>query len=268
MKSETITELAGALAMAQAEMPAAEMNAVNPFLQNKYADLGSIIRTAQPILKKHGLSVSQMAISDNGNVGVETMLMHKSGEYIGSIITLPIGDEKGKSLAQVAGSIITYLRRYSYAAILGMYADEDTDGNQLPSDNGKPPPVKQVTHSKPSERPYGPQHLMKGLDHKAMDYKEKGWTANDKQRGLAAGMLSTCFDGDDQMRYTVTGYITAGECTSFKDVPDHMVLAILDWLKPEKDDDGQYVVGEYVVSEANALYNEAVKSAGQQEMGL
>jgi hypothetical protein len=65
--------------------------------------------------------------------------MHSSGEYIESGMALPLGDEKGKSLAQVAGSIITYLRRYAYSAILGLYADEDTDGN---SPNGKKPEPK------------------------------------------------------------------------------------------------------------------------------
>ena len=45
-------------------------------------------------------------------------------------MTLATGSEKGKSNAQVAGSIITYLRRYSLASILGMYSDEDTDGNE------------------------------------------------------------------------------------------------------------------------------------------
>jgi hypothetical protein len=38
--------------------------------------------------------------------------------------------EKGKSGAQVAGSVITYLRRYSLAAILNLYSEEDNDGNK------------------------------------------------------------------------------------------------------------------------------------------
>jgi hypothetical protein len=57
-------------------------------------------------------------------------LIHTSGQWIEDTISLPLGDEKGKSLAQVAGSIITYLRRYSYGAIVGLATDEDTDGNQ------------------------------------------------------------------------------------------------------------------------------------------
>ena len=131
-KSETIGKLAEALSRAQAEMHAAKFNSVNPFLKNNYADLGSIIDTAKPVLGKVGLAVTQLTFNDGDRVGVETVLTHASGEWISTQFSLPPADEKGKSGAQVAGSIITYLRRYSLAAILGMYSDEDTDGNSEP----------------------------------------------------------------------------------------------------------------------------------------
>ena len=128
-KSESIKELASALTKAQGEMPAVKFNSTNPFLKNKYADLGAIIAAAKPVLAKHGLAVSQLSTSDDDRIGVETVLMHQSGEFIASSLSMEIVDEKGKSSAQVAGSIITYLRRYALASILGMYADEDGDGN-------------------------------------------------------------------------------------------------------------------------------------------
>lgn len=130
MKSEKLDLLASALSKAQAEMPAVPMNAVNPFLKNKYADLAEMIKVASPILAKNGLSISQQPVSVEGQIGVTTTLLHASGQWIEETISLPLGDEKGKSLAQVAGSIITYLRRYSYGAIVGLATDEDTDGNQ------------------------------------------------------------------------------------------------------------------------------------------
>ena len=128
--SESITKLSEALAKAQAEMPSVKMNAVNPFLKNKYADLGAVIETARPVLAKHGLSVAQFVGGKDGCVDVTTILMHSSGEWIESTVGMTIGEERGKSAAQVAGSIVTYLRRYSLASALGMYSDEDTDGNQ------------------------------------------------------------------------------------------------------------------------------------------
>jgi len=129
-KSETLNEIAAALSAAQGEMPAVKFNSTNPFLKNKYADLGAIIEAAKPVLARHGLSVSQMVCDAPGGIGVETVIMHKSGQWFSSTVAMPLGEEKGKSQAQVAGSIITYLRRYALAAALGMYADEDGDGNQ------------------------------------------------------------------------------------------------------------------------------------------
>ena len=51
-RSESITRLAAALAMAQAEMPVAVFDATNPFLKSKYASLGSVIQASRPILAK------------------------------------------------------------------------------------------------------------------------------------------------------------------------------------------------------------------------
>lgn len=142
-KSESIKELAGALVKAQAAMPAVKFNSTNPFLKNKYADLGAVIDTSRPILAKNGLSVSQLVFTDIGHMGVETILMHESGEWISASAVLPLGDEKGKSQAQVAGSIVTYLRRYGLSSILGMYADEDGDGNAQSSANAHKPAESQ-----------------------------------------------------------------------------------------------------------------------------
>jgi len=130
-KSESIQNLSAALSKAQAEMPAIKFDSKNPFLKNDYASLGAIIAGARPVIAKHGLSVSQLTFGEDGVAGVETVLMHTSGEWISSSISMPIGDEKGKSNAQVAGSIVTYLRRYSLASILGIYSDEDGDGNKV-----------------------------------------------------------------------------------------------------------------------------------------
>lgn len=146
--SESIKNLAHALSKAQAEMPAAKMNSVNPFLKNKFADLGSVIDTARPILDKYELAISQFPASDGDRVGVETIVMHVSGEWISNTILMSVNDEKGKSEAQVVGSIISYLRRYSFSSVLAMYADEDTDGNS----KGHAPAEKDATGSDPEQK--------------------------------------------------------------------------------------------------------------------
>jgi hypothetical protein len=131
-KSDSIQNLAAALAKAQADFPAVPFNAVNPFLKNRYADLGAVIETARPVLAKNGLAFTQMVNSEAEYIGVTTVLMHSSGEFLSSNVLLPLSEERGKSQAQVAGSVVTYLRRYALASMLGLYADEDADGQPVP----------------------------------------------------------------------------------------------------------------------------------------
>ena len=140
-KSESITHLAAALAKAQSEMPVAVFDATNPFLKSKYASLGAVIQASRPILAKHKLSLVQFPISDANGIGVESVLAHESGEFVSDRILIPLTEEKGKSKVQSAGSTLTYLRRYSWASILGMYSDEDSDGvaGNLPVGNAASP---------------------------------------------------------------------------------------------------------------------------------
>lgn len=135
--SDNIDLLAQALCQAQAEFPDIPRTSVNPFLGNKYANLQCVVQVAKPILQKYGLAVSQLVTGNDHTVGVRTVLMHQSGQFIESEVSLPLGDEKGKSMAQVAGSIITYLRRYSYASILGLVSEDDVDGNERKGRQGK-----------------------------------------------------------------------------------------------------------------------------------
>jgi len=128
-KSISIAKLADALSKAQAEMPVVKMNASNPFLKNKYADLGAVIETSRPILAKNGLSISQFPTSEGDKLGITSILMHTSGEWLENTIDISPTDSKGLSYAQAAGVVISYLRRYGWASILGLYADEDIDGH-------------------------------------------------------------------------------------------------------------------------------------------
>lgn len=162
-KSDSIANLAEALSKAQAEFTHAPLNSVNPFLKNKYADLGSVIQSVRPAMTKNGLSITQSVSADNGIVTVETMLLHSSGEWISQDIGIPVDQSKGMSLAQSIGAVVTYLRRYSIAAMMGVYADEDNDGNdekqQKPS-AAKPAPVQKPATMAAAGEPEQPQSMV------------------------------------------------------------------------------------------------------------
>jgi hypothetical protein len=141
-KSDQIDLLSKALVQAQAEMPAVSFDAVNPFFKSNYATLGAIIQATRPVLAKYGLAVSQLPVGSDGQIGIETTLMHESGQWVSTVVAVH-ADEK--NAAQAAGSAITYLRRYSLAAILGIYSDEDDDGNGSKSQE-KPKVASQTTN--------------------------------------------------------------------------------------------------------------------------
>ena len=123
-KSETIKELATALNKAQADMSGAKKKATNPFFKSKYSDMNAVVDAVRIPFSENGLSYSQFPLFENGCVGVETILMHDSGEWISSILMLPMT----KQDPQAAGSAITYARRYSLQSIAGI-PSEDDDGN-------------------------------------------------------------------------------------------------------------------------------------------
>lgn len=148
-KTDSIAELAKALAKAQGEIENASKNAANPHFKSKYADLAEVLNTVRPVFSSHGLSVLQMPSFDGGIASVETLLMHTSGEWISNTCSAPVS----KNDAQGVGSAITYLRRYSLAAFAGI-AQEDDDangavGHNKPQQPARLPAGQPIPQSKP-----------------------------------------------------------------------------------------------------------------------
>lgn len=126
-KSETIAELAKALSAFQGEVKQPLKDKANPFFKSKYVPLENVVEAVSATASKHGLSFLQYPLNQENKVGIITILMHSSGEWIESE---PIFATPTKQDAQATGSVITYLKRYSLSAIFGITSDEDDDGNQ------------------------------------------------------------------------------------------------------------------------------------------
>jgi hypothetical protein len=123
-RSESIAALAAALSATQAEMAGAAKDSTNPHFNSRYADLASAWEACRGPLTRNGLAVVQFPRAEGGCVQIETVLTHKSGEFMSDTLTLPVS----KQDAQGYGSAITYGRRYSLMSVLGI-APEDDDGN-------------------------------------------------------------------------------------------------------------------------------------------
>ena len=122
-QSESITDLATALCLAQAEMGGAIKDSNNPFFKSSYADLTSVIKVIKEPFAKHGLSFVQLPVTSTGGngIGVSTMLMHNSGQWIQGEYLLPMD----KVTPQGAASSITYARRYALQSLVGIPSVDD-----------------------------------------------------------------------------------------------------------------------------------------------
>ena len=126
--SESIAEISKAMAKFQMEVKQPFRDADNPFFKSKYVPLENVVEAIHDIAPKHGLSFVQFPLNDdNGRVGVSTLLLHESGEWIKFP---PVFFEAEKQTPQGYGALITYIKRYSLSAIFGITSDQDDDGNE------------------------------------------------------------------------------------------------------------------------------------------
>lgn len=126
--SESIANIAAALVQFQAEVSNPEKKGVNPHFKSKYAELDEIINTIRPTLEKFGLAFIQNPVHEESKVGVYTMILHKSGEFIQfDPVMIPLQ----KPTPHQVGSSLTYAKRYSLGAALGLATEEDKDGNDI-----------------------------------------------------------------------------------------------------------------------------------------
>lgn len=158
-QSDSIANLAAALANAQGEIEGVSKDSTGQVGKTvyRYADLSNVVEAIKAVASKNGLSWVQGPVTipyeESGPeqvgqdfqtvtrtrtaVGVETQLLHSSGEWMRfAPFYFPIVQQT----AQGAGSAITYARRYSLSAIFGV-VPEDDDGAEASrnSQRNEPP---------------------------------------------------------------------------------------------------------------------------------
>lgn len=144
--SENINELATALAAFQVQLQTLSKDKQGHGY--KYAPLDVVTDAIREKLASNGLSYVQMPapapIEMGPSVGLTTRLMHTSGQWMESTYSIPVPASKRMNEAQAYGAALSYARRYALTAMLGIVADEDTDGAvDAPKQQAKP--AKPVT---------------------------------------------------------------------------------------------------------------------------
>lgn len=134
--SDDIGELAGAMAKAQAAIANPTKTRENAFFKNgagkpsKYADLATGLSVIRPALSAQNLAVFQVTHIEQDRVFVFTRIVHSSGQWIESRYPVSVFVDQQKMAAA-----LTYARRNSLFALVGIAGEEDDDDGGDPSNS-------------------------------------------------------------------------------------------------------------------------------------
>ena len=121
--STSIATISKALAAVSADLRNPASDATNHGFKSKFLSLVKLIDSLRAPLHAHGIIVLQPVSSPvAGRVRVTTTLLHSSGEWMSSTADLASG-----ATAQSFGTAVSYLRRYTLQAMLGVSGDADAD---------------------------------------------------------------------------------------------------------------------------------------------
>ncbi|CAK7026894.1 MAG: hypothetical protein DELT_02610 [Desulfovibrio sp.] len=126
--SASVKHLGTAMLAVQEELEPVVKNATNDFKSSKYATLPKVQEACLPLLRKHGLWLSQHTrLSEPGSIYLVTRIVHlESEEFQESHLIMPAP----KNDPQGYGSALTYARRYSVQVAVGVVCEDDDDGNK------------------------------------------------------------------------------------------------------------------------------------------
>lgn len=138
-QSDVLSEFLPAFLESQKNMEPLEKNKRNDFHHNQYADLAQVLSVVRPVLNENGIVIMFFPCYGNEKIGVETRLIHISGQWISNTVSgpLPKYDPQGVGIA------LTYFRRYGLTSLTAL-AQEDKDGNL----DDKPNQPKQSNYNK------------------------------------------------------------------------------------------------------------------------
>ncbi len=154
--STNVDQLLPALFAARGQFPPVVKKGVNKFLNNaKYVQLDDLLDAIEHSLADNGLLITQsvdetevasalfyeadgkngksMEAALAGKLSLTTRIWHvASGQWIETVSSGIYTHEKGISVAQAMGKLITYLRRYALTALLLLSTESDDDAQPQP----------------------------------------------------------------------------------------------------------------------------------------
>lgn len=183
--SPAVNELIGALCVARLKFDPIVKDKVatvksetkNTEYRYRYADLADVLDSTAPHLADNGIILLQPPVTTaKGKTAIQNYLAHKSGQFISALVELPpLGD---RATPQQLGSLITYLRRYSACALLGISSQfDDDDGKAASTDRGERMDPKKLADFLAAIEAASDDDQLKDISHKAQTAAEKDKTA-------------------------------------------------------------------------------------------
>lgn len=151
------------LLVAQEKIKPIKKTEANDFFRSRYFDINALLADVKPILNALSLVITQpLSTDDQGRTKVSTIITDSgSGEKVESSIFLPTNPDPQK-----LGSAISYFRRYTLQALLGLEAMDD-DANSASGNNPRP-------YEKPWQKPATPplpKSIQRKMPTKPADYQ-------------------------------------------------------------------------------------------------
>jgi len=162
--SESIANLAAALAKAQAELVNPEKSLVGSIRSDdrnggerlfRYAPLSTGLDIVRKTLGEHEIAVMQTTATDQtaGMINLTTMLAHSSGEWISS--DWPVCAISETATPHRMGAALTYARRYALFTLAGIAGEDDLDAPDLMTPTNQTSAVEGAGRGKPPSRGNG-----------------------------------------------------------------------------------------------------------------
>jgi len=155
--SPSFGKIAGALAKAQGAFVSPKKDRTvtvktrdNREYKFSYATLDAIMGSVRAPLAENAIAIVQLVVpTPDGKYVLRTMILHESGEYIGTETPLLVAERSN----QAFGSALTYMRRYTLSALLGVVADEDDDANTADGNTATPATPRQPVQRPVAQKP-------------------------------------------------------------------------------------------------------------------
>jgi len=208
-----------AFAAAQSEFKSPEQSGLNPHFKAKYSTLGDIFKATMPSLHKHRLVFTQLledSLEDGPSI-VTRIVLPGDDTSIVSEVRVPTGQNP-----QQFGSALSYMKRYSAAAMLGVVDGMEDDGeiastpqprkSNPPSRNGKravEPPPEEAEYMEPEQpAPSASVKLSKEDTQRIQDWLKDTGTARKAAEDWAVeiGACKNTFEAHNSMTKIVNEY--------------------------------------------------------------